>query len=516
MNNHKSLIVGISLALGCSTQVFPSLQTNIDTSQIQKTLIVEGAKWKAGDNWVSRLPKKQILRMLGSLDHPLLKDATYSAPSKSFKTLQIPQNFDWRNVNGKSFDSPILNQGNCGSCVAFAAVATLETQMNISGGAEQIFNPRFSTQALFACGGGACDYGWWPSSAARALERKGVPDEACAPYVSGATGQDVTCNSACSDINERSVKTLRTIEPSGGIQDANAVKQALLRGPLMTTLTVYEDFVTYSSGIYRHTTGSYLGGHAVTIVGYNDQERYWIVRNSWGQDWGDRGYIKVSYDDRSGISDDTWGFEVQPIDGFVKIESPLHRDFVSETFPVQALSTVKNLENMKVSLKKVGESRNLLSEACAGNPCLVSMASQNIADGEYEVLVEGSSQGKIFRSQPQRIFLVNKESPMNIAFSGDGVDLSKPVSDRLEFKLKIESGVAPLGRIVFHAKRIDAGFDYEYKKETNMVLKEMSMGWRSTAVANGNYEIWFSGEQRVKGALNQVESQRLKISVNNN
>ena len=60
-------------------------------------------------------------------------------------------------------------------------------------------------------------------------------------------------------------------------------------------MTVYKDFTHYKSGIYKHVDGNKLGGHAVTIVGYNDAEKYWLVRNSWGTHWGENGYFKIAY-----------------------------------------------------------------------------------------------------------------------------------------------------------------------------------------------------------------------------
>jgi len=60
---------------------------------------------------------------------------------------------------------------------------------------------------------------------------------------------------------------------------------------------VYEDFLTYKSGVYVHTTGQYLGGHAIKILGWgveNDQE-YWLCANSWNNSWGDNGYFKIAF-----------------------------------------------------------------------------------------------------------------------------------------------------------------------------------------------------------------------------
>ncbi|MBK9735676.1 MAG: hypothetical protein IPO92_12205 [Saprospiraceae bacterium] len=55
-------------------------------------------------------------------------------------------------------------------------------------------------------------------------------------------------------------------------------------------LEVYEDFDSYSSGIYMHLTGNYRGLHCVTIIGYDEAGGYWICKNSWGTTWGDGGF----------------------------------------------------------------------------------------------------------------------------------------------------------------------------------------------------------------------------------
>merc|ERR1711920_891086 len=75
-------------------------------------------------------------------------------------------------------------------------------------------------------------------------------------------------------------------------------------GPVETAFTVYADFANYASGIYQHTSGSELGGHAVRIVGWgvDSGTKYWKVANSWNPYWGEKGYFRIKRgDDEGGI-----------------------------------------------------------------------------------------------------------------------------------------------------------------------------------------------------------------------
>jgi hypothetical protein len=69
-------------------------------------------------------------------------------------------------------------------------------------------------------------------------------------------------------------------------------------GPLMWSLLVYGDFMFFNNtnGVYRHDPkdDSESGGHALLIVGYNDESGYWIVKNSWGPTWNGDGYINIA------------------------------------------------------------------------------------------------------------------------------------------------------------------------------------------------------------------------------
>ncbi|XP_018561609.1 cathepsin B [Anoplophora glabripennis] len=71
--------------------------------------------------------------------------------------------------------------------------------------------------------------------------------------------------------------------------------EIMTNGPVEATFDVYEDFLSYKSGVYQNVEGSQLGGHAVKIFGWGleNDTPYWIAANSWGEEWGDNGFFKI-------------------------------------------------------------------------------------------------------------------------------------------------------------------------------------------------------------------------------
>jgi cathepsin B len=89
---------------------------------------------------------------------------------------------------------------------------------------------------------------------------------------------------------------------------ADTIAAAIMaHGPVEAAFSVYADFENYVSGIYKHTTGAFLGGHAIKIVGWGEQGgvKYWKVANSWNPYWGEAGYFRiVRGTDECGIESD--------------------------------------------------------------------------------------------------------------------------------------------------------------------------------------------------------------------
>ena len=199
----------------------------------------------------------------------------------------LPSHFDWRGNGGYYWMTSVKNQGGCGSCVAFAAVGATEAQFKIEAN-NPSWNLDLSEEHLFSCGGGQCGYGWYISAALNRLRDYGTPDEACLPY----KGSDAACSAGCADWQSRAFKLASW---NWVAHDPGSIEAALMNGPLVAGFTVYTDFFSYSGGVYHHESGTVAGGHAIALVGYDSNERYWIAKNSWGPSWGEDGYFRIGF-----------------------------------------------------------------------------------------------------------------------------------------------------------------------------------------------------------------------------
>ncbi|MDM7995190.1 MAG: C1 family peptidase [Acidobacteriota bacterium] len=276
----------------------------IGLDQIRRALSDLGDPWEAGVTSMSVLtPEEQVTR-LGVTPPPgemSIEDVARRALAQQpdFKSevssdIGIPAEYDLRNVNGKNFTTPIKDQKNCGSCVAFGTVATVESRLKVQRN-DANMTADLSEAHLFFChgrdDGASCSTGWWPQKAFDAFKSKGVADEACYPYDSGLAKQD--CSGLCSNWAERAVKITGYTALTN--QAAKIKEWICAKGPVCACFIVYQDFFSYKSGVYKHVTGSQSGGHCVTIVGYSDIQKCWICKNSWGTGWGEQGFFRIAY-----------------------------------------------------------------------------------------------------------------------------------------------------------------------------------------------------------------------------
>jgi C1A family cysteine protease len=247
-----------------------------ELSAIQAAVEAKSALWRAGESWVTRLSPEDRRRLLGekTLESGLEFQRAPSTVGGSY-----PSAIDWRNKDGSNWVTPIRDQQSCGSCVAFGSVATLESLIRIEYNQPGL-NVDLSEMHIFNCGGGACLDGWYNPSACEYLINSGTPYESCWAYLPS----DSSCSNSCSTWQSQAHK----ITNYGNISGVEGCKTYVAIAPILVAFNVYKDFYYYTDGIYEYTYGSYEGGHAVSIVGYDTTGPvdYWIVKNSWGSDWG--------------------------------------------------------------------------------------------------------------------------------------------------------------------------------------------------------------------------------------
>ena len=189
--------------------------------------------------------------------------------------ISYPSSWDWRDRSGVT---PVRDQGGCGACVAFAVLASEESAWIINNSSR---NYDLSEWYLFQNGKGSCSAGSQFDRILDAAKSPGTVTEACCPYL-----ESTKCKSPQYKI--ASWKKIYTV--------AEAKEYISKTGPLITGMSVYEDFFWVDSKkIYTQEYGSFMGYHAVCIVGYDDKAGCWIVKNSWSTSWGDDGYCRIAY-----------------------------------------------------------------------------------------------------------------------------------------------------------------------------------------------------------------------------
>ncbi len=249
--------------------------------------------WSAGLTSMSKLPEDEKAKYLGlvieekdieRMTAALVEEDAFAASEGI--SFVYPSQWDWRNVYGRNWTTSVKNQGPCGSCVGFATTATVESNLEIFR-RNHLLNPDLSEADLFWCGGGKCT-GWTFAPALNYVRDRGIPDNACFPY----TPLNQPCK-PCADRNKRIIK----IQGWREICNVSQAKEWIYRkGPVMTGMRVYKDFRDmYRGGIYKQTSPEFLGLHAISVVGYNDVNKYWICKNSWGPGWGEAGWFRIAY-----------------------------------------------------------------------------------------------------------------------------------------------------------------------------------------------------------------------------
>ena len=225
--------------------------------------------------------------------------ASHSNLNKCFvdSTEEIPESFDIREVH-KECKLNILDQNKkCAGSYATAVASTLAEKLCIESDEKKLVP--LSAQELLSCdtANKGCR-GGYVNNALEYIVMRGLSTEECLPYKGTF---DAKCSEMCAEPMKVRPESFCVL-----FGDNDIKREIMKNGPVVSSMEVYTDFLSYKTGVYSkgEDIPKFSGYHTIKIVGWgvedgsedepNKGNKYWIIENSWGQDWGLNGYAKVS------------------------------------------------------------------------------------------------------------------------------------------------------------------------------------------------------------------------------
>ena len=300
--------IGIGQMVTYTRSVVSRKVDKVADAQVRRTLVIEGRKQ------VSLIARQQrasmeayanqrINQLVGYL--PISAAAKDTAGRKA--ALAAPEKRAGVDYSARML--PVRDSGDEGSVVGFAVASALEFQIRKHDGQRVRISPRYLYYAARKLGGLdlQSDAGANLRDAVAVVSEQGAVADSAWPYKAGQFAQ------APPDDLDGAKRYRAHGRPLKG---AREIKSALQQyGPVVIGLTIYDSFNSanaISTGRIPDPkpSESIVGGHAVCIVGYDDARRRFKFENSWGADWGDKGYGYVSYDYVQKYGSDAWALSL--------------------------------------------------------------------------------------------------------------------------------------------------------------------------------------------------------------
>lgn len=246
------------------------------------------------------------------------------APETGLLDSDIPENFDSRtNWNDCQSIKEIRDQSGCGSCWAFGAASAMSDRICIASAQKD--QRRISSEDILECCkicGMGCNggflYATWLNWKAAGYVTGSVFDNndwckaykfppcnhhSDGPYDDCSKHKYPTpkCQKDCPNQNypkkykDDKIHGAKIYNVKRG--EAAIQKELMTNGPVEAAFSVYADFLAYKDGVYQHKEGSFLGGHAIKLIGWGVVKetgvKYWIIVNSWNESWGENGTFRI-------------------------------------------------------------------------------------------------------------------------------------------------------------------------------------------------------------------------------
>lgn len=300
-----------------------------------------GRRWTAGINGLADRTSEELRSLRGwkrtALSEEQLALAQVDKTRPSRRSVQLPEQVNWHFLNSSKKQ---WEQGSCGSCWAIASVELLEMHSEIY----PVPKRTFSAQDLVSCvknphhcgGQGKCE-GATIELALDHAWKHGVAKEKEVPY----TATDGVCKqpprSGFLEVGVRPKRRLRSVSVKNVQHTTRLLSwersefgmtgfrklpsneylplmEALLDGPVGVSVAA-SDWSMYRSGVFECQSKDAIIDHAVVLLGYGKEEAgtYWLIKNSWGEDWGINGMMKLFRRDEEGNNEETWcGIDNKP------------------------------------------------------------------------------------------------------------------------------------------------------------------------------------------------------------
>jgi len=255
-------------------------------------------------------------------------------PLKKLAKEEVPSQWLWSSVNETSFLTLVRNQHipqYCGACWAFATTSSLSDRIKIARNA-QWPDLELAPQILLSCNQGqnkGC-HGGNPALAFEYIHKYSIAHESCSNYQAKGWDTGVGCDAQikcknCWPGNKCAVPPtypIYSVSEYGNVKgEQDMMNEIYQRGPIVCALDS-RGLHDYTGGIINDQTGRKELNHAVSIVGYGEENGtpYWLVRNSWGSYYGDNGFFKIIRGTNNlgiesscqwGIPKDTWTNDVR-------------------------------------------------------------------------------------------------------------------------------------------------------------------------------------------------------------
>ena len=217
----------------------------------------------------------------------------YVSKDNAQNTEEIPDFFDsrqeWPNCIPKVYD-----QGTCGACYAVSTATTFSARFCIKNKLSKIinFSPQYLVNCLKGCKGEFPDVVW------EYIKTNGITTDKCQSYKKNENICSTKCDSKSDSFQKYYSGELKFLEDEISIK-----KEIMKNGPVTSMMDLYNDYYNYQSGIYIHSNGgTKLGFHAISIIGWGEEDnnKYWIIQDSYGTSRGESGYMRIKIGDESG------------------------------------------------------------------------------------------------------------------------------------------------------------------------------------------------------------------------